>query len=274
MVAQVASQSKSGFRGARSFEPGHDLNAVARLLEEAFRSDHGFPFSNVPLLRELGIVLWTLSYTPVFPESTTGFVWIEDGQIVGNVSLNPDLGRLDRYMITNVAVKPAYRRQGIARALMQAALDHLRGRAVRTALLNVRPGHSAAIKLYQDLGFAEVELRGEWTLRPPLPAGNGSGLGSELRPLVENDQRSIAELVRAATPSTVQKYQSVRNEFSIAWEERMVEGLGDLIVGQATQRWVLERHGQLAAAILLRAQRLATPHRLTVQVHPGFRGQV
>jgi ribosomal protein S18 acetylase RimI-like enzyme len=274
VVAQVASQSKSGFHGARMFEPAHDLNAVARLLEEAFRSDHGFPFTDVPLLRELGIIMWTLSYTPVFPESTTGFVWVEDGQVVGNVSLNPDYNRLDRYMITNVAVKPDYRRQGIARALMVAALDHLRSMSVRTALLNVRPDNTPAIRLYRELGFAEVELRGEWTCRPPLPAGTSARVASTVRPLVESDERAVAELVRAATPANVAKYQPVRNEFTIVWEERLVEWIGDTIVGQATRRWALEREDRLAAVMLLRAQRIVTPHRLTVQVHPDFRGQV
>lgn len=274
MVARVASQSKSSFHGARLFEPARDLGAVAHLLEEAFRPEHNFPFSDVPLLREFGVFLWTMSYAPGFPDSTTGFVWVEDGQIVGNVTLSPDFGRLDRYLITNVAVKPNHRRQGIARALMQASIDHLRTLHIKTALLNVRPNNPSAIKLYKDLGFSEVEMRGEWSRRMSHVSPQGMWHQVALRPLREADHRAAAELVRAATPTNVQKYRTVRNEFSINWDERMVETVGDFFVGQVTRRWALEMEGRLAALLLIRGQRIVTPHHLLVEVHPDSRGRV
>ena len=274
MVARVASQSQSTFRGARLFDPVRDLGAVARLLEEAFRPDHNFPFSNVPLLRELGIFLWTLGYAPGFPESTTGFVWVEDGKIVGNVTLTPDEGRLDRYMITNIAVKPDHRRQGIARALVQRSIEHLRTLNVKIALLNVRPDNSGAIKLYTDLGFHEVETRGEWTRSSPRVAPQGMWHQIAPRPLREADRYAVSELVRAAMPTDARKLLPARNEFSIAWDERMAEAVGDFFIGQVTQRWTLEMEGRLAALLLVRAQRLALPHRMSVEVHPDFRGRV
>ena len=68
MVAKAESQPKSDLRGVRLLDPLRDFGAVARLLEEAFRPDQNFPFSNMPLLREFGIFLWTLSYAPGFPD--------------------------------------------------------------------------------------------------------------------------------------------------------------------------------------------------------------
>jgi len=274
VVARVASQSQPAFRGARLFDPTHDLGAVAHLLEEAFRPEHNFPFTDVPLLRELGIFLWTIGYAPGFPDSTTGFVWVEDGQLVGNATLSPDIGRLDRYLITNVAVKPKYRRQGIARALMQRSIEHLRTLNVKTALLNVRPDNPGALKLYRDLGFSEVEMRGEWIHRGAHVGPRGLWHRLALRPLREADHRAVSELIRAATPANVQRYHAVRNDFSITWDDRMVEAVGDLFVGQATRRWALEMDGRLAALLLMRGQRLLTPHFLSVQVHPDFRGRL
>ncbi len=274
MVARAASRSQSSFRGARLFEPAHDFGAVAHLLEEAFRPDHNFPFSDMPLLREFGIFLWTIGYAPGFPDTTTGFVWVEDGQIVGNVTLSPDIGRLDRYLITNVAVKPSYRRQGVARALMLASLEHLRKLNVKTALLNVRPNNAGAIKLYQDLGFGEVEMRGEWRRAATRVAPPTMWHDLVMRPLREADHGAAAELVRAATPATVQRYRPVRNDFSITWDERMAEAVGDFFTGQVTRRWALEIDGRLAALLLMRGQRLATPHHLSAEVHPDFRGRV
>ncbi len=274
MVARVASPSQSTFRGARLIDPVRDLGAVARLLEEAFRSDHNFPFSNVPVLREFGIFLWTLGYAPGFPESTTGFVWIEDGRIVGNVTLSPEEGHLDRYLVINVAVKPEYRRRGIARALMQKSIEHLRMLNVKIALLNVRPNNLGAIKLYQDLGFGEIETRGEWSRSSSRIAPRGVWHQAALRPLRESDARAATELVHAATPVNVQRYRPVRNAFSVNWNDRMAESVGDLLIGQMTERWALEMDGRLAALLLVRAQRLATPHHLSVEVHPDFQGRV
>ena len=274
MVAQTASQSASSFRGARLFEPARDFGAVAHLLEESFRPDHNFPFSNIPFLREFGIFLWTLGYAPGFPDMTTGFVWIENGQIVGNTTLTPDEGRLDRYMITNVAVKPSFRRQGIARALMQESIHHLRELNVKTALLNVRPNNPGAVKLYRDLGFVEIETRGEWTHPTSHRAPPRVWHAIALRPLREADHRAVVDLVHAATPVTVQRYRPARNEFDIPWDDRLAETVGDFLMGQTTHRWALDLDGRLAALLLVRAQRLASPHYVSAATHPDFRGRV
>ena len=65
-----------------------------------------------------------------------GFVWEENGQIVGNLTL---LGSEvpGRYLIANVAVHPAFRRRGIARGLLQEAVDHIVDQGCRTLMLQV-----------------------------------------------------------------------------------------------------------------------------------------
>ncbi len=281
MVAQVVGQPSA--RGARPFDPTRDLAGVARLLEEAFRSEHTFPLSNAPGLREMGIFLWTLSYAPVFPENVSGFVWVEDGRIVGNVTLCLDEGRLDRYLISNVAVKPSYQHRGIARTLMQVALDHLHERGAKWALLNVRPLNIGAAKLYRDLRFQEIEMRGEWSLSParlsveqrissPPAAFDETG---KIRPLRSSDRRDLSELLRAATPEPVQQFRSPRwTEFGPNWEDRLTESITDFLVGQVTHRWALEQDNRLAAVMTIRGQRVLTPHYVTAQVHPDDRGRV
>ncbi len=281
MVAQAVGQSNA--RGARPFDPTRDLAGVARLLEEAFRSEHTFPLSDTPGLREMGIFLWTLSYAPVFPENVSGFVWVEDGRIVGNVTLSLDEGRLDRYLISNVAVKPSYQRHGIARALMQVALDHIHERGAKWALLNVRPLNNGAVQLYRDLGFQEIEMRGEWSLSParlsiaetPPPTPSASEEPGEIRPLRSSDRRAMSELLRAATPELVQQFRSPRwTEFGPNWEDRVTESVTDFFVGQVTHRWALELDNRLAAVMTIRGQRIFTPHYITLQVHPNYRGRV
>lgn len=61
--------------------------------------------------------------------------------------------------VLNIVVDPGRRRQGIARRLLDALMDAARERASDQLFLEVRAGNTAAITLYQDLGFAEVALR-------------------------------------------------------------------------------------------------------------------
>ncbi|MBI5304241.1 MAG: GNAT family N-acetyltransferase [Chloroflexi bacterium] len=286
MVAQAV--RSNAFRGIRALDPVRDIYGVARLLEEAFRPEHRFPLGDFPMLREIGIWLWTLSYAPAFPPNLTGFVWIEDNRIVGNVTITQDERRHDLFMISNVAVKPEYRQQGIARQLMRASLDDLRARQSKTVILNVRPNNPSATHLYNTLGFRELEMRGEWSLphptppAPPLPSperSSGEGRGGwgergEVRPLRSSDTQAVTELLRAVVPANVEPFRTFQNEFALPFDELMVEWLGDLFIGQSTQRWALERNANIAAVMRVRAQSLWSPHRLAIQVHPRFRGQV
>jgi len=273
VVAQAVGKSKPAFRGIRPFSLRTDLYGVARVLEEAFRGEHNFPFSNFPLMREIGIVMWTLTYAPTFPETFEGFVWIEDSKIVGNATLTADLVRGNRYYISNIAVKTEYRRRGIARALVQASLEHVRRQRAQSALLNVRPQNEGAIKLYEDLGFKTREMRGKWTLAA-LPLRFPSTTITELRPLRWSDARAVSELVRAAMPAHVQPFRPRVSPFELMWDERLFEFIGGFFIGQETRRWVMERDGRLAALLLVRGQNLAMPHHIVIETHPDFRGRV
>jgi len=61
--------------------------------------------------------------------------------------------------ITNLAVHPDRRRQGIARALVAAILEDARRRQLTLALLEVRPSNSEALSLYEGLGFHVIGRR-------------------------------------------------------------------------------------------------------------------
>ncbi|HLC42939.1 MAG TPA: ribosomal protein S18-alanine N-acetyltransferase [Methylomirabilota bacterium] len=61
--------------------------------------------------------------------------------------------------ITNLAVHPAYRQQGVARRLLAERLEgsHLRG--AKVAILEVRPANREAIALYERFGFRVIGNR-------------------------------------------------------------------------------------------------------------------
>lgn len=66
---------------------------------------------------------------------------------------------LDEGQITNVAVHPDCRRQGIAKELLERLFAMAVAENLSFLTLEVREGNNAAIALYQELGFATVGRR-------------------------------------------------------------------------------------------------------------------
>lgn len=61
--------------------------------------------------------------------------------------------------ITNVAVDPSCRRQGVAAQLLQVFDNFAKGNHLAFLTLEVRPSNAAAIALYEGFGFREVGRR-------------------------------------------------------------------------------------------------------------------
>ncbi|SFR10423.1 MULTISPECIES: ribosomal protein S18-alanine N-acetyltransferase [unclassified Enterobacter] len=66
---------------------------------------------------------------------------------------------LDEATLFNIAVDPAFQRQGLGRALLEHLIGELEKRDVLTLWLEVRASNSAAIALYESLGFNEATVR-------------------------------------------------------------------------------------------------------------------
>jgi [ribosomal protein S18]-alanine N-acetyltransferase len=65
----------------------------------------------------------------------------------------------DELHVTNIAVHPGSRRQGLARRLLGAILDDGRARGLRAVTLEVRPTNDEARTLYESFGFRVVGRR-------------------------------------------------------------------------------------------------------------------
>ena len=65
----------------------------------------------------------------------------------------------DEGYITNVAVFPEYRRQGIAAQIIKVFCDFAQGNHLAFLTLEVRPTNKAAMELYRSFGFEEVGRR-------------------------------------------------------------------------------------------------------------------
>ena len=77
-------------------------------------------------------------------------------QVMGYAGL---LVMADEGYITNVAVFPEFRRQGVAAKLIAVFENFARGNKLAFLTLEVRPSNTAAIALYKGFGFKEVGRR-------------------------------------------------------------------------------------------------------------------
>jgi ribosomal protein S18 acetylase RimI-like enzyme len=145
-----------------------DLPAVADLIELCFANtmdNDGKRY--VQDMRRAGSDNSFIQWANRAAESTslplTGYVWEENGKIVGNVSLVPFKHNKQRvYLIANVAAHPDYRRRGIARALTERALQHALDKKIADVWLHVREDNPGALDLYTQLGFVERARRTSW----------------------------------------------------------------------------------------------------------------
>lgn len=80
----------------------------------------------------------------------------ETEKVIGYAGL---LVAADEGYITNVAVDPSRRRQGVAAQLLQVFDNFAHGNQLAFLTLEVRPSNTAAIALYQGFGFREVGRR-------------------------------------------------------------------------------------------------------------------
>ncbi len=145
-----------------------DLPAVADLIEMCFSNTMDSEGKRyVQDMRRAGSDNSFLHWANRAAESTSlplsGYIWEENGKIIGNASLVPFRHKKQRiYLIANVAVHPDFRRRGIARALTERAMQHAYEKKVNNIWLHVREDNPGAVDLYTKLGFIERARRTSW----------------------------------------------------------------------------------------------------------------
>ena len=92
-----------------------------------------------------------------------GFVWQEDGKIVGNITITRMLRNAKTvHVISNVAVADIWRGRGIAGNLTNAALDLAKQEEAAEVWLQVRTDNKIAQHLYRARGFVHKVTRSTW----------------------------------------------------------------------------------------------------------------
>jgi len=149
-----------------------DLSAVADLIEVCFSptmdNDGQRYLSDMRRAsRDDSFLRWASRMTETASLPLMGYVWEQDGRIVGNASLIPFRDKGKRiYLVANVATHPDYRRHGIGRALTERVMKQAHDKRGSAIWLHVRDDNPGAIKLYRELGFQEIARRTTWQAGP------------------------------------------------------------------------------------------------------------
>ena len=90
-------------------------------------------------------------------------VAMEGDRVAGYVGSQTVLDEAD---MMNIAVHPDFRRQGIARTMVETLVAELKEKNVRSLTLEVRVSNDPAISLYHQMGFVQVGRRPNYYRNP------------------------------------------------------------------------------------------------------------
>ena len=279
MIAQRVAGIEST-SGIRRFDLHRDLRPLAELIQVAFRKE--LEQLDNPMVAELLKMAnaWPLLYLlsafgPALSSLMSGYVWIADDRLVGNVTLAAESRRRGLWAISNVAVHPEYRGHGIARQLMQTALEEATDKGALRVVLQVQTDNVPAQRLYKQLGFriydTVVELRLPTHSRP-----RHTGRASvALRKRRAADKQELFNLFKAATPVGWQLVRPVLlHHYRWGTDYRLGQSLDNLLNGRRRFDRVLEARGRIVALLQITGHYTRTAHRLRITVHPHHRGTV
>lgn len=278
MVA-LADQTSSTFHGVRPFNVARDIGPVTEVIAVAFADELGPGERSI--LREFRLLqygaplLWLASrLTPDFDSMFGGFVWLEDGRIVGTLTLTRLGPNSAHWLISNVAVLPEYRRRGIAQALMEAAIETARAKGGRVLTLQVRHHNTPAYRLYTELGFHLLEE----TATLERTADNTAMLGAiklPIRPWDASDSHIVLDLAKSVVPQSYQELLPLRRgDFRPDDVEGWFGTVLDWVRGYKIYRLAIPDGDEFAAMLTLRARLRGGAHQLEISVRPRWRGRL
>ena len=244
----------------RPFSARRDLLAVADLVELCFADtldrDGQLYIEQLRQTARSGRLAQLASTRPNGRLPMGGYVWLEDGRLVGNLSLIQQPRQKRAYfLIANVAVHPDYRRRGIARALTEAALADTRIRQLDQVWLQVDERNQAAIKLYADMGFNEMARRTSWRSHPSSQPASLPRAGLRLRPRRDRDWGQQKVWLDKLYDQTIR--------WNLPYDESLFQpgwrgSLNRMLSERLTQQWSAYGQGKLQGTLTWQSSTLSS----------------
>jgi len=260
MTAQVLTLPQTETSPLRPFDIRRDLLPVADLVElcfaESLDADGRLYIRQMRQAAGSATALALANAGSGRDLPMGGFVWQEEGTLVGNLSLIPHhTGRRRLYLIANVAVHPDHRRRGIARALTQAALQEVERRGQRGLWLQADEKNLAAVQLYRGMGFAERMRRTSWRALPRPGQAGDMAYALIVRERRPGDWSAQTQWLKATYPAEVVWQLPLDLKLlQPGWRGAMERAFSERRVAQ----WSVERDGELLGVLSWQSSSLET----------------
>ncbi len=277
--AQLLTDSATGKDGPRPVNLRTDLAALADLIEIAFASS--MDSSGRAAVREMR----TVSHMPglglignaLMQGMGTGFVWIQDGRLVGNVSVYPADGTgFDgtTWVVVNVAVHPDYRGRGIAYELMKSSLELIAQRGGKHAILQVDADNPTARRLYLRLGF--IEERAWTTWRRSANYAQPQPMNHDPRPHIthrrSDEWQAEYRLATEVRPALMGGLGWLRPLHPHYFRRGWLGQIKDWFALRRTERLIIRAEAELLASLWVENSFTMPSTQLTLLVHPDYEG--
>lgn len=257
-----------------------DIEGIKQIFELAFREEYQRRevdiVHRINRIKSLYPVVKVLSLFPnPYQHVFTVHVLEEDGRIAAMAQVSPRNQNQTRWHIDNIAVHPDFRGQGLAQAILNGVFDYYISRGALRFTLEVDVSNTAAIKLYEKLGFRRYSTLTYSKLMPKRLARyrelDTLEIPEGLRPRRSEDTQALWELYQAAIPPYIRVVEE-RNPCDLAlnplqmgaeWLKKSMKR------SQAIHLVVEDHHKHLVASLDIFAQLRALPHVIQMTVHPG-----
>jgi len=268
VITFPVSQTNSGLR---RINPTKDFGQLVELLRIVFGQEAGGEgqfLGNVSTDQNQNF-LWR--FDPNLARLSPGFVWEQDSKIVGNATLLPSRPS-GRYLVANVAVHPDYRRQGIARMLMNAVVEDVQSRQGREIMLQVVHDNQKAVALYRSMQFESLGSMSTWhssvSRLHELPEHNHF---FEVQPLSRGRWRDAYYLDRHSLDPNLNWPAPRPTDF---YKTGIWHRFFGFFNGQKTRAFVtMDTESRLTGLVSICSE-WGQPHEIAMRIHPQWQGQL
>lgn len=264
--------------GIRRFELARDLRPVAELIADAFALEiderGAAALREMRMMSRMGGLLGVLNMAGGdFQDFFGGFVWVEDGRVVGNITVQRADRHGTRWQIANVAVARSWRGRGISRRLMEQAVRFIREQGGRWAVLQVYAENKVARTLYDHMGFESLGGTIEMTA-PRAPRLEAPSDESGIEPFAARQWQPLYDLANSQLGASAQWWRSLRrSDYERTFEQQAGDWAWDMLGRRRSYRRCMRTGSRFDAAVVLTARRWKGPHTLQLWVRPECYGQ-
>jgi len=263
----------------RSLDIRKDLDVLAELVAIAFADDAttlGNDFhAEIRMIKKVVPILMILQrLSESFRHTFDGFVAEDQAKFIALVVTGRVRGKSKRWEIGNVATHPDYRRRGLARQLVDRAIEHAKEHGAEMCLLEVRAENTPAYNLYRSQGFEHYDSTTMMKLEK-LPSVEFLPVdGYTIRQMKYGEWKPRYELARLEVPQEVQNFIPVSEvDFQVSALEKLFEPIARITQKIDLYRWAFEKDGQLVGTLSLVARRTEAKvfHNMDVRILPDHR---